>query len=40
MCGNSATPDCRSDEAYSGLKKPEAADLAWELLRRESDYQL
>ncbi|MBP0111004.1 transcriptional regulator domain-containing protein [Bradyrhizobium vignae] len=31
--------DWRSEEAYSGLKKAEAADLAWEWLRRDRDYQ-
>ncbi|WP_092089736.1 transcriptional regulator domain-containing protein [Bradyrhizobium brasilense] len=31
--------DWRSEEAYSGLKKAEAVDLAWEWLRRDRDYQ-
>ncbi|WP_225157422.1 MULTISPECIES: DUF6499 domain-containing protein [unclassified Bradyrhizobium] len=31
--------DWRSEEAYSGLKKADAADLAWEWLRRDPDYQ-
>ncbi|QOZ36383.1 transcriptional regulator domain-containing protein [Bradyrhizobium sp. CCBAU 53421] len=31
--------DWRSEEAYSGLKNAEAADLAWEWLRRDPDYQ-
>ncbi|WP_370191665.1 transcriptional regulator domain-containing protein [Bradyrhizobium elkanii] len=41
MRGNGAMPvtDWRSAEAYSGLKKAEAADLAWEWLRRDRDYQ-
>ncbi|WP_456835562.1 transcriptional regulator domain-containing protein [Bradyrhizobium sp. USDA 4509] len=41
MRGNGAMPDTdwRSEEAYSGLKKAEAADLAWEWLRRDRDYQ-
>ncbi|WP_179880111.1 transcriptional regulator domain-containing protein [Bradyrhizobium ottawaense] len=29
--------DWRSEEAYSGLKKADAADLAWEWLRRDRD---
>ncbi|WP_409411138.1 transcriptional regulator domain-containing protein [Bradyrhizobium sp. CIR3A] len=39
--GNCAMPDTdwRSEEAYSGLKKAEAADLAWEWLRRDPSYQ-
>ncbi|WP_246788847.1 transcriptional regulator domain-containing protein [Bradyrhizobium sp. CIR48] len=31
--------DWRSEEAYSGLKTADAADLAWEWLRRDNDYQ-
>ncbi|WP_456865599.1 transcriptional regulator domain-containing protein [Bradyrhizobium sp. USDA 4503] len=31
--------DWRSEEAYRSLKKAEAADLAWEWLRRDHDYQ-
>ncbi|WP_430641766.1 transcriptional regulator domain-containing protein [Bradyrhizobium cajani] len=39
--GNGEMPntDWRSEEAYSGLKSAEAADLAWEWLRRDRDYQ-
>ncbi|WP_456749404.1 transcriptional regulator domain-containing protein [Bradyrhizobium sp. USDA 4341] len=29
----------RSEESYGGLKKADAADLAWEWLRRNPDYQ-
>ncbi|WP_445819599.1 transcriptional regulator domain-containing protein [Bradyrhizobium sp. ISRA442] len=41
MRGNCSMPDTdwRSEEAYSGLKKAEAADLAWEWLRRDRKYQ-
>ncbi|WP_442868799.1 transcriptional regulator domain-containing protein [Bradyrhizobium sp. CCBAU 21362] len=39
--GKGAMPgtDWRSEEAYSDLKKVEAADVAWEWLRRDPDYQ-
>ncbi|WP_407193197.1 transcriptional regulator domain-containing protein [Bradyrhizobium sp. STM 3566] len=34
-----ADTDWRSEEAYSGLKTADAAELAWEWLRRDRDYQ-
>ncbi|WP_442868592.1 transcriptional regulator domain-containing protein [Bradyrhizobium sp. CCBAU 51745] len=33
-------PDWRSEEAYSDFKKAEAADVAWEWLRRDPDCQV
>ncbi|MDA9513051.1 hypothetical protein XI04_08265 [Bradyrhizobium sp. CCBAU 11430] len=34
-----ADTDWRSEEAYSVLNTADAADLAWEWLRRDGDYQ-
>jgi hypothetical protein len=31
--------DWRSQEAYSNMEKAEAVDIAWEWLRRNSDYE-
>jgi Family of unknown function (DUF6499) len=31
--------DWRSEEAYANFKKAEAADIAWEWLRRDREYQ-
>jgi len=31
--------DWRSEEAYANFKNAESMDIAWELLRRDSDYQ-
>ena len=31
--------DWRSEQAYANFEKAEAADIAWEWLRRDSEYQ-
>lgn len=31
--------DWRSEEAYANFKQAEAVDIAWEWLRRDSEYQ-
>ncbi|WP_407151193.1 transcriptional regulator domain-containing protein [Bradyrhizobium sp. ORS 86] len=31
--------DWRSESAYHGVKKAETADIAWEWLRRDREYQ-
>jgi hypothetical protein len=31
--------DWRSEEAYENFKNAESMDIAWEWLRRDSDYQ-
>ena len=34
-----ADVDWRSEEAYANLKNAESMDIAWEWLRRDTDYQ-
>jgi len=34
-----ANVDWRSEEAYANFKNAESMDIAWEWLRRDTDYQ-